>query len=333
MTSLNQDDISLLRQTVNTSDPWEIAGHVGIPFPRYVKAVKRLKRRGLLKVGKDKVTLTAEGRQTARDLQLRTAKDIAQAVQKARKEFLSITKNRPSAAALHNQGYMTIFSLFRRAELIADLGDADGKRVAILGDDDLLSIALCLACRPESVTVFEIDERVVDFIDRTARDRGLPITAEQRDLRDPLPARFRARFDTFVTDPSETIAGLKMFVGRGLCLLRSGKGRAGYFGLTSIEASVWKWHKLQKWMLDGYLITLTHIIPGSAYYYNWPDLVNQTEMFNLDCLNRKPSTQWFNSALVRLETIEGFRPRKIGKVSGRIFMDDEAVGKIREEPR
>jgi predicted methyltransferase len=223
---------------------------------------------------------------------------------------------------------MTVDSVFRRAELMMRLGDVELKRIAILGDDDLLSLAICLCANPEAVTVFEIDTRVVDFIRSAARAESFPIATECIDLREPLPARLRGRFHTFVSDPSETIDGLKMFLGRGLFLLRSGEGRAGYFGLTMIEASIAKWNRIQKWLLNRHPLAITHVLPGNAVYHNWPDVLKQTSCFSLDLIAHRPGKEWFNSALVRLETARDFKPREMGTVRGPLFNDDEACGVI-----
>ena len=327
------DETQVLRQLLNTTDPWQLAGMVRLDFPRYVRTLKRLRRKNLIETCPTHVRLTATGRRMARRLGLRSKRQISEQVKSAKKRFERLARKRPSSASLYDQGYMTVESVFRRAQIMADLGDADSKRIAVLGDDDLFSIAICLCARPERVMVFEIDERVVDFIRKTARGLGLPVLAQRADLREPLPRRFRAGFDTFVTDPSETVEGLKMFVGRGLYLLRRGEGRAGYFGLTSIEASTKKWHRIQRWILDNYAVAITHVLPGSADYHNWSDLVTQTACFSLDCLEHSPRSRWFNSALVRLETLPGFRSKAIGRTRGLVFMDDEAVGEIREEIR
>jgi predicted methyltransferase len=331
--ALRFDETRVLGQLLNTTDPWQLAGMVRLDFPRYVRTLKRLRRKGLIETSPRRVRLTPAGMRMARHLGLRSRGQISEQVKSAKKRFDRITRKRPSSISLYDQGYMTVDSVFRRAQIMADLGDADSKRIVILGDDDLLSIAICLCARPERVVVFEIDGRVVGFIRETAARLRLPIVAECADLRVPLPRRFRGGFDTFVADPSETIKGLKMFIGRGLYLLSRGEGRAGYFGLTSVEASSKKWRRIERWILNNYPVAITHAVPGSAYYHNWSDLVAQTACFSLDCLEHPPGSEWFNSALVRLETLPGFRPKVMGRIRGLVFMDDEAVGEIQEEVR
>jgi predicted methyltransferase len=333
MTNLRFDETRVLAQILDTTDPWQVAGQVRIDFPRFVRALRRLDRKGLVTTSKGRIALTPRGRRAARDLGLHPQSIIASRIRKARREFLTLARRRPSSISLYDQGHMDVDSVFRRVELIASLGDSDSRRVAVLGDDDLVSIALCLATQPEHVTVFEADQRIVDFITDVAVMRSLPITTEMLDLREPFPSRFRGRFHTFVTDPSETFPGLKMFVGTGLYLLMRGEGRAGYFGLTSIEASYQKWNRLERWLLGRYALSITHILPRNACYSNWSDLLDQTACFSMECLRSMPRTNWFNSSLVRLETIIGFKPKDLGEVRGYIFNDSEACGRIEGEVR
>ena len=331
MVKVSFAETKVLREALNSNNPWEVAGEVRLAFPEYVRTLKKLARKNLLTMKPGKLSLTPKGRSLARSLKLRPRREIDLAIKKARKEFTRISQNRPGSISTFDQGFMTVESVFNRLELMAGMGDLDGKRIAILGDDDLLSIAICLACKPEQVTVFEIDERLVEFILDIATRRGFPIDSRCFDLREPLPQKLMGKYETFASDPSETLAGLKMFIGRGLFLLKPGEGGAAYFGLTSIEASNAKWAKLERWLLNRYELAITHILPQNAYYHNWPDLIPQTTCFRLDCLKQEPASLWFNSSLIRLETLEAFKPRSMGRITSPIFNDEEACGIIGQE--
>jgi predicted methyltransferase len=119
-----------------------------------------------------------------------------------------------------------------------------------------------------------------------------------------------------------------MFLGRGLGLLKPEEGRAGYFGLTAIEASTRKWNHVQRWLLNRYSVAITHILPENAYYRNWPDLIDQTAVFSLECLKAHPKKDWFNSSLFRVETLPDFTPKRNSRITGPIFNDNEACGTI-----
>jgi predicted methyltransferase len=81
-------------------------------------------------------------------------------------------------------------------------------------------------------------------------------------------------------------------------------------------------------LLNGYALSLTHVLPRNAYYHNWQDLLTQTVCFSAECIRNTPEARWFNSSLVRLETLNGFRPKEIGKIRQSIFNDKEACGEI-----
>lgn len=330
MPKITRSEERVLAEILNTSDPWRVAGHVKVDFAHFIKTLKTLVRKGLISITNTEVLLTARGMEAVREHNLLPAEEIPVRVEYARKKFIEIARRRPHSTALYDQGYMTVDSVFRRVSLIARMGDAHGKRIAVLGDDDLISIALCLTAQPEHVSVLEIDERLVTFINEVAAELGLPITAGGWDLRLPLPAKYKGQFDTFVTDPSETLPALKMFISRGLYTLRGGEGRAGYFGLTSIEASYKKWSAFQGWLLRTYPLAVTHILPGYAYYDNWIGVHKQTEGYGLEPFKRMPRSTWFNSALIRLETLQKFTPKQTGKTRGSIFEDDESCGTTKQ---
>ncbi len=326
MPGISRNEKNVLAEILNSSDPWRVAGHARVDFPHFIKTLKTLVRKGLISVTGTEVLLTTRGMKLVGNLRLLPAEEITGRVEAASKKFAQVSRTRPRTATPYDQGYMTMNSVFRRVSLVARMGDAHGKRIAVLGDDDLLSIAIALTTEPEHVTVLEIDERLVAFINGAAADLGLPITADKWDLRDPIPARYKGRFDTLVTDPAETMPGLKMFLSRGLYTLRAGEGRAGYFGLTTIEASYKKWSEFQLWLLKTYPLAITHVLPGYAYYDSWAGLARQTAGYGLEPFRTMPHATWFNSALVRLETLAGFSPKQTGKTRGPVFEDDESCG-------
>ncbi len=327
---ISRNEEKVLGEILNSADPWRVAGHAKVDFPHFIRTLKSLVRKGLISITETDVLLTGSGMRLVGEADLLPAEEIPGRVEAARKQFAEVVRRRPRTTTLYDQGFMTLNSVFRRVSLMARMGDAGGKRVAVLGDDDLVSVALCLAAAPRHVTVLEIDERLVAFIGEVADELGLPLTALRWDLRDPLPARYKGRFDTFVTDPSETMPGLKMFLSRALYTLRAGEGAAGYFGLTTIEASYAKWSALQRWLLKTYPLAITHILPGYAYYDNWTGLTKQTKGYGLEPFKRMPRVTWFNSALVRLEALAGFAPRQTGRTRGSIFEDDESCGTTKE---
>ena len=66
------------------------------------------------------------------------------------------------------------------------------------------------------VTVVDIDEQLLAFIDKTARERDWNIKTYFADLRLELPASLETHFDLIFTDPPYSPAGVKLFLQRNI---------------------------------------------------------------------------------------------------------------------
>jgi predicted methyltransferase len=128
--------------------------------------------------------------------------------------------------------WLAATSLCRALALHAH-GALEGKDVLLLGDDDLVSLAIgflgqalgrSLARR---IVVVEADPAWIDLIQRISDREDLGIECVLHDLRDPLPEALTEQFDTFETDPPDTTAGLALFVSRAIQALRPGAGQQG----------------------------------------------------------------------------------------------------------
>ncbi|EFC86620.1 protein of unknown function DUF43 [Parafrankia sp. EUN1f] len=111
-------------------------------------------------------------------------------------------------------------TLARRASWLCSTYDLAGRRVLFVGDHDLTSVALARACPLADITVVDLDERTLAYIDATARSEGLPIRTLFGDLRFMLPPAAREWADLVFTDPPYTPDGVGLFLGRGLSGLR-----------------------------------------------------------------------------------------------------------------
>ncbi|WP_026487190.1 bis-aminopropyl spermidine synthase family protein [Caldanaerobius polysaccharolyticus] len=216
-------------------------------------------------------------------------------------KFKEITCGRPVPVAEYDQGYVTEETAVARIALMADRGDLDGKDIIILGDDDLVSIAAALSGLPARVTVLEVDERIVRFIDDVALKYNLPIETRIYDLSKKLPDEYVGKFDTFITDPPDTLEALKLFVKRGIASLK-GVRCAGYFGVTSAEASFNKWYELQAALLAECHVVITDIIHNFNHYMNW-DYLPENFKGRLPFLKQRPSNIWYCSSMYRVETV------------------------------
>jgi predicted methyltransferase len=123
--------------------------------------------------------------------------------------------DRPSVDSLLDQCPATIESVLRRVELVSKVSPkVQQERLLLLGDDDLLSIALS-ATGFEQVTVLDADARLLRVISE-ATSKSVQIF--QADLRLGLPRHLVSSFDIVFADPPYTLAGQLLFAS---CALHS----------------------------------------------------------------------------------------------------------------
>jgi len=147
----------------------------------------------------------------------------------------------PQTDVTLDQAPCTAETSVRRAALLYKSGALEGRRIALLGDDDSVALSIGLFGRllagrqlPRQLVVFELDERRVAFLENAARDADLALEIIRHDLREPFPHELLGTFDSFETDPPYTIAGASLFVRRGVELLERGRGYGMLsFGHTS----------------------------------------------------------------------------------------------------
>jgi predicted methyltransferase len=132
-----------------------------------------------------------------------------------------LAETAPRARLELDQSHCTVETKIRRVLALDDAGALDGKRVLLLGDDDLTSLAVDLVARRlgrsegiRSVTVVDVDPALVSFLRRSLRNAPFSFDAIVHDLREPLPANLRGSADVVLTDPPYTVAGAELFLSR-----------------------------------------------------------------------------------------------------------------------
>jgi predicted methyltransferase len=96
--------------------------------------------------------------------------------------------------------------------------DIEHKSILLLGDDDLMSIALSAANVTCQITVVDFDEALLELIaSNTDSSRARTFLW---DLRKPLPLSFEKQYDFVLTDPPYTIDGQLTFLRQAILALR-----------------------------------------------------------------------------------------------------------------
>lgn len=315
---ISQADVEkVMRAILSENAPWDWFARARIPFPYAVKILRELQSAGFINFEGDTTRLTPRGEVLAREIGAQAAPTMVcptcggsgsvwNELTAQYEKFVEIFKASPTSQDQDlNQGEMTPESLYRRLAWELTLGDVIGKKIVVLGDDDLASIALGLTHQAAQITVLEIDPRLCNYIDQVSKRENLNLRVIQQDLTRHLPAQLCGAFDTFVCDPPETRDGLLLFVEKGLTLLRAGDGHAGYFGSTIMEASLDKWKYWQRRLMCDYEIIFTHIFPPFTLYVSWND---EKPLSDLAPLSQVADREWYRFAFNRIETLPSFVP-------------------------
>lgn len=306
-------------------------------LPEVFELLKDLETEGLIRLSDGRVELTSKGMRVAESSKAKflgdiycnacegTGIDLTEEFSEILEKYKKVAAKRPEAIEKYDQGFISPKGVIRRVEFIYDRGDLSSK-IFVVGDDDLLSIAAALTGIPSQIHVVDIDERLIEFINRTADEFGLPVEASVYDVQQAFPAELRRKFDVFVTDPVETIPGLRLFLSRGVSTLK-GRGCSGYFGITTLEASRRKWYEIQKMILDmGFIIT-----DIKRHFNVYPEEEKNFFRFQdklpiVRKLGAKIDFNWYNSSLYRIEAVSDPKPIVEGemRIDEKVYKDDES---------
>ncbi|HXK52636.1 bis-aminopropyl spermidine synthase family protein [Candidatus Nomurabacteria bacterium] len=120
-------------------------------------------------------------------------------------------------------------SILKAKAILNKVGGSEGVSIALMGDDDLVSISLGLLDRAvEEIIVFDVDKDVLSLIKEKAEE--LKITSIKTvlyDARDDLPKDMVARFDAVLTDPPYTRPGVAVFLDKCITLCKKATTYAG----------------------------------------------------------------------------------------------------------
>ncbi|WP_290598087.1 MULTISPECIES: bis-aminopropyl spermidine synthase family protein [unclassified Archaeoglobus] len=303
----------------------------------FFNILNSLKKDGLLKMENGRISLTEKGRDRAVKERLKyvgrlrcencegTGFEISKFFSEILKKYKEIAARRPEAIEMYDQGFISLEGVIRRVQFIYERGDLNS-RIFVVGDDDLLSIASALTEMPEKVAVVDIDERLINFINRIAEEYSLNVEAFVYDVQQAFPDDLRRKFDVFVTDPVETVPGLKLFLSRGVSTLK-GVGCSGYFGITTLEASRKKWYEIQR-MIHEMGFVITDIIRKFNVYPE--DEKNffrfQDKLPIVKQLNVRIDYNWYKSSLFRIEAVKDPKPIVEGEmvIDEKVYKDDES---------
>jgi predicted methyltransferase len=142
----------------------------------------------------------------------------------------------PGAKTELDQTHCTVATKLSRVLKLHAAHALAGQRILLLGDDDLISVALAQFAAWSGnpglirrLTVIDADPDVLDWIGRQAAGTGVAVELVCHDLRKSLPSPLAGSFDVVLTDPPYTVAGAELFLSRAVSALAAQPGRHVFF--------------------------------------------------------------------------------------------------------
>ncbi len=329
-----------MRYLSRERSPWELIKLVDSDLNEFVETLKILMNDGLVESREGMLYLTPKGIEERESLNLKDydircpvcdGRGIVEDPLGVLDEYKKIASKRPRPTADYDQGYIKEEDVMRRIAFIYERGDLENADILVVGDDDLISLGMALTGLPRKIVVLEIDDRLIDFINQNAREYGFSVEARKFDVRNDIDEDLRGKFDVFITDPVETIEGITLFLSRAVSGLK-GKGSAGYFGLTHLEASLKKWYEIEK-----RLLSMNFVLTDMLRDFNVYPMRGNLELAAEDYIiyrriaeltgNRRIDADFYRSTLIRVEAIDDVKPLVRGSVElkDEVYVDDESL--------
>lgn len=141
-------------------------------------------------------------------------------------ELAKLERTAPPPRFDLDQCHCTVGTKLRRVLALNDADALVGRRILLLGDDDLTSLAIQSVVREfgrgstvAQLTVLDVDRELLTFVRGRLAAAPFPVSCVHHDLRLPLPADLRHGFDTVLTDPPYTAHGARLFLSRAAAAL------------------------------------------------------------------------------------------------------------------
>jgi predicted methyltransferase len=159
----------------------------------------------------------------------------------------------------------TTLTMWHRARYLASHYQMPGSHLVLLGDHDLTSVSTKLLVPEADVTVADIDERLLEYLDAVSGRLGLGLHLVSADLRLGLPRSLRGSADLVFSDPPYSTDGVELFVRRGLEALAERPGGRVLFCYGTNDRASEKQLAIQDMLVRLHLV-LEELHPGFNRY-------------------------------------------------------------------
>ncbi|MFA6753539.1 MAG: bis-aminopropyl spermidine synthase family protein [Candidatus Paceibacterota bacterium] len=302
----------------NGIDFWELSSVIG-HMVSCVRALKKMKKEGLVVFKKNKIILTEKGKKEAEKINavkiemplkgkiiLKENKSLLKKFKEVRKSFVGKVE--------YDQLQVKAESVIDKIELMDKKGDIKGKKIICIGDDDFVGIALAIKGGAEEIAVLDIDKDILNYEKEFFKKKKIKFKTILHSLTNPLSKEIKGKYDVFITEPPDTVSGNTLFFSRGVESLK--EEGVGYLGISQSTLEKEKIAKIQKNILDMNMV-ITDVFDRFSLYDNAKDEFEW--VFGLPEEISLPESSWFNSTLVRAENFKKPKPLIKGKYSKAIL--------------
>lgn len=249
----------------------------------------------LSNVSGDEAVLTETGKEELRQLGLRpylwSFGDLMHCDKGIIEKFKSVRNEYKKRASRElDQFYALPETSVKKAQVMLARGEVAGKNVALIGDDDLVSVALILLEGGfRSLTIFDIDNDLLSFIKAKAVSMGIDsVHTVHYDCRDELKEEYVGRFEVVLTDPPYTRYGAELFLERALEMVGGGasEGRKIFFFYGNSIKTPEKFLKIQE-ILSRTNLVIEDKVNNFAHYNGAESIGSASSLY---ILKTSPST-------------------------------------------
>ncbi|MFF8974147.1 bis-aminopropyl spermidine synthase family protein [Streptomyces sp. NPDC014995] len=224
----------------------DISRATGLPVPIVAAVGNELRRRDLLTKERPS-RLTPAGQDLVARLGMDLTLDatcttcdgrelvIPSVLDEAVRRLRAVMESGPAADMAIDQSHCTPETKVRRVLALLTAGALPGGSLLLIGDDDLISLAVAVVGDVlgspivERVTVVDISPEILAYIRKVSAGLGTRVETVEHDLRQPLPAELHSGFDVAMTDPPYTPEGARLFLSRAVEGLRPGPAHSIFF--------------------------------------------------------------------------------------------------------
>lgn len=135
--------------------------------------------------------------------------------------FEKLKKLRSPAKIEFDQRYLTTESIIDRIEILKEL-ELLNRRTLLIGDADLVGVAVTIFGNPPDVLVADVDDTLSEILFVANMDHDLPIRFVYHDMRIKVIEILLNQFGLVIMEPPRTRSGIQVFISRAIQCIQEG---------------------------------------------------------------------------------------------------------------